>query len=130
MKISKEIGNKRGIGVAACNISGIYTDQGKYHSAIKYSITHLQISKEIGYMRGIGSAYTNLGSIHIQINHFKEALKYFDKGHEIFIKSNDKINDISIFFERNNFSAKQKELVEKLFLESSENDFTILIEEA
>ncbi|MBC8183108.1 hypothetical protein H8E88_18550 [candidate division KSB1 bacterium] len=76
--------------------------------------------------------YCNLTNVTIDNKKYvaKPVLKLTSEHLKGCIKSNDKIDDISIFFERNNFNTKQKKLVEKLFLESHENDFTILIEEA
>ena len=61
LKISKEVGDKAGRGIAYSNLRNAYYSLGDFQKAIEYHGRHLKISKQEGVSAGEGRAYGSLG---------------------------------------------------------------------
>lgn len=82
LKISREIGDRRGEGNQLGNLGNIYLYLGKTRKAIEYYKQILIIHREIGDRRGegidlgnLGLAYNHLGEIRKSIEYHEQALK-------------------------------------------------------
>ena len=82
LKISKEIGDKRGDGNSLGNLGLAYSQLGETRKAIEYHEQALKVSKEIRYRRSegadlgsLGNAYRNLGESRKAIEYCEEAIK-------------------------------------------------------
>ncbi len=82
LKISREIGDRRGEGADLGNLGLAYSDLGEPRKAIEYSEQALKISREIGDRRGegadlgsLGNAYSDLGEPRKAIEHYEQTLK-------------------------------------------------------
>ncbi|MEO0228344.1 MAG: tetratricopeptide repeat protein [candidate division WOR-3 bacterium] len=79
LRISEEIGDRRGIGTANNNLGLIYYNRGEYDRAIELFQKHLRITEEIGDRRGIGTASNNLGLVYYNKGEYDRAIELFQK---------------------------------------------------
>ncbi|AKB47158.1 hypothetical protein MSKOL_1381 [Methanosarcina sp. Kolksee] len=82
LKISREIGDRRGEGNHLGNLGNAYSDLGEPRKAIEYYEQALKISKEIGdrrnegnWLGNLGNAYSHLGEPRKVIEYYEQALK-------------------------------------------------------
>ncbi|MEW6687292.1 MAG: tetratricopeptide repeat protein, partial [Candidatus Edwardsbacteria bacterium] len=83
LKISEEIGDKRGIGIASNNLGIVYHDKGDYDKAVEYYQKYLKISEEIGDKQSIGIASGNLGIVYYDKGDYDKAVELYQKGLKI-----------------------------------------------
>ncbi len=76
MKISREIGNRRGEGNHLGNLGLAYSDLGEPREAIKYYEQVLKISREIGDRRGEGNHLGNLGLAYSYLWEPRKAIEF------------------------------------------------------
>ena len=62
--IAREIGNRRGEGIALGNLGTVYDSLGQYGTAIDFYEQYLAIAREIDDQRGEGVARGNLGNLY------------------------------------------------------------------
>ena len=77
LKISEQIGNKRGISYSHHNMGVIYLHQHNYHKALYSALAALKINKEINDKAGISRSYNTIGNINKSEGNYPEALKNF-----------------------------------------------------
>ncbi|MDQ1253582.1 MAG: hypothetical protein QG646_2754 [Euryarchaeota archaeon] len=82
LKISREIGDRRGEGNALGNLGLAYSDLGELNKAIEYYKQALKIFRETRDRRGegvclgnLGNAYSDLGELNKAIEYYEQALK-------------------------------------------------------
>ncbi|MDM8548956.1 CHAT domain-containing tetratricopeptide repeat protein, partial [Desulfobacterales bacterium HSG2] len=75
--IKKEIGDRRGEGLALTNIGVVYYDLGQYDKALTYYGQALAIDREIGDRRGEGSDLSNIGVVYGNLGQYDKALTYY-----------------------------------------------------
>ena len=63
LKISKEMGNRAGEGIAYGNLGNAYDCLGDFQKAIEYHERQLKILKEVGDRAGERIAYCHLGNV-------------------------------------------------------------------
>ncbi|CAH3184240.1 unnamed protein product [Porites lobata] len=79
LRISKEVGDRAGEGIAYCNLGNAYDSLGDFQKAIEYHERHLKISKEVGDRAGKGKAYCNLGNAYHCLGDFQKAIEYHER---------------------------------------------------
>lgn len=75
LNLAREIGFKKGEGVALSRIGIAYDVESNFDSAIYYYNQSLKIHKAIGYKKGQGGALCNLGLAYLNKNDYPSALK-------------------------------------------------------
>ena len=83
LKISKEVDDRAGEGIAYCNLGNAYYSLGYFQKAIEYHERHLKMSKEVGDRVGEGSAYGNLGYGYNSLGDFRRAIEYHERALKI-----------------------------------------------
>ena len=78
LKISKEVGDKAGQGIAYSKLGIAYYSLGDFQKAIEYHERHLKISKEVGDRAGERGAYCNLGNAYYGLGDFQKAIEYHE----------------------------------------------------
>ena len=79
LKISKEVGDRAGEGIAYGNLGIAYGSLGDFQKAIEYLERNLKISKEVGDRAGEGKAYGNLGNAYCRLGDFQKAIEYHER---------------------------------------------------
>ena len=79
LKISKEVGDRAGQGIACGNLGIAYRSLGDFQKAIEYHERHLEISKEVGDRAKEGIAYGNLGIAYRSLGDFQKAIEYHER---------------------------------------------------
>ncbi len=92
LKISKQIGDKYGEGVALNNISQIYDARGDFDTALGYLEQSLKISEQIGDKSGEGVTLNNISQIYQDRGDFDTALGYLEQSLKISKQIGDKYN--------------------------------------
>ena len=64
VKLSEELGDKKGISDAIGNIGSIYQKMGKFQEALDCSKKQLKLAKELGDKRGISTYSNYIGDIY------------------------------------------------------------------
>ena len=104
LKISEELGDKKGIANSLNNIGGIYYELGDYAKAVDYQIRSLKIQEEIGNKKGIGSSLSNIGLIYHYQGYYPKAIDYHTRSLQIKEEIGDKygiaasLNNIGIIY--------------------------------
>jgi tetratricopeptide (TPR) repeat protein len=75
LKISREIGDRRGEGNRLGNLGNAYADLGETRKAIEYHEQALKISREIGDRRGEGNYLGNLGLVYAELDQIPQAIE-------------------------------------------------------
>jgi tetratricopeptide (TPR) repeat protein len=83
LRISEELGEKAGIGMAHNNIGIVYFQKGEYAKAVQSFEKYLSISQDLGDKRGIAIACGNLGEIYANQFEYKKAEELFKKSLKI-----------------------------------------------
>ena len=83
MKISKSIGDIRGLGTHLSVLGSVYATLGEYDEAIVCFNQSLEIALEIGNKRSEGLMYGNLGDIYIRLKRWSDAENLLTQGIEV-----------------------------------------------
>jgi len=76
LKISREIGDRRGEGNRLGNLGLVYSDLGEPRKAIEYYVQALKISREIDDRHGEGYHLGNLGLVYSDLGEPKKAIEF------------------------------------------------------
>src|SRR5260370_510898 len=79
LRLSREIGDRRGEGSALGNLGNAYAALGKVEKAIGYYEQYLAIAREMGDRRGEGSALGNLGIAYYLSGQVEKAIGYYEQ---------------------------------------------------
>ena len=79
LKITKEVGDRAGVGTAYGNLGNAYQRLSNSQKAVEYHEKHLKITKEVGDRAGEGTAYGNLGNAYQRLGNFQKAVEYHEK---------------------------------------------------
>lgn len=90
LKISEQIRNKRGVGVAIRNLGLVYHEKGEYDNAIELYQKGLKIFKEIGIKRMIGVANSDIGSVYDAKGEYDKAIEFYGRALKIFVETGNK----------------------------------------
>ncbi|MDW5550956.1 tetratricopeptide repeat protein [Methanosarcina sp.] len=93
LKISREIGDRRGEGADLGNLGLAYSDLGEPRKAIEYYEQALKISREIGDRRGEGADLGNLGSAYSHLGEPRKAIEYYEQALKISREIGDRRNE-------------------------------------
>jgi tetratricopeptide (TPR) repeat protein len=80
---TREVGNRRGEGVALGNLGNAYADLGDTCKAIEFIDQQLLIAREIGNRRSEGNALGSLGCAYSDLKHTNKAIEFFERGLEL-----------------------------------------------
>src|SRR5207245_4196199 len=83
LQIAREIGDRRGEGVALGNLGLDYYALGEPRRAIEYHEQHLQIARDVGDRRGKGVALGNLGLDYYALGEPRRAIEYHEQALQI-----------------------------------------------
>lgn len=91
LKLNEEIGNKRGIAAATCNIGSVYYSQRNYSKALEYWLKALKLDEEGGFKQYAAIVTCNIGVIYAEsIKDFPKALEYDFKCLKLYEELGDK----------------------------------------
>ncbi|BAY16432.1 hypothetical protein NIES21_22600 [Anabaenopsis circularis NIES-21] len=90
LEISREIGDRNGVGSSLNNLGNAYNSLGEYQRAIDFYQQSLEISREIGDRLGVGSSLNNLGNAYKSLGEYQRAIEFFQQSLEIFMEINDR----------------------------------------
>jgi adenylate cyclase len=129
LTLSKQIGYKKGVGIAY-NIMGIEKrDKGDYIKAQEYFKKSLEISEEIGNKQGISISYINIGDIHFSQSNYLQAIEFYKKAIMISEKIGYKkgialsCNKIgNIYYEQGNYPEALKNYFASLKIDEETGD--------
>jgi len=93
LKISHEIGNRRGEGNSLGNLGIAYKNLGKPRKAIEYHDLALIIAREIGDRRGEGAHLGSLGLAYAELGEMQKAIEQYKQGLDISREIGDKRNE-------------------------------------
>lgn len=79
LKLSEEIGFKKGIAVSCSNLAAAYKDILNYDKALEYNYRSLSIANESGDRFSVTQSLNNLGSVYFSIPDYDSAYIYFKK---------------------------------------------------
>ncbi|HEV2583038.1 MAG TPA: tetratricopeptide repeat protein, partial [Ktedonobacteraceae bacterium] len=75
----REVGYRRGEGIALNNLGGVYDDLGQKQKALGYYEQALAIYREVGDRGGEGATLNNLGEFNRTSGQKQEALGYYEQ---------------------------------------------------
>lgn len=79
LKISRQIGDRRGEGEALKSLGSAYSYLGEPKKAIEYCEQALKISRKIGDRRGEGIDLGNLGNAYSDLGELRKAIEYYEQ---------------------------------------------------
>ena len=79
LKLSEEVGYKRGVSSALNNMGGVYVLQGAIPQALDLYQRSLKLEEEIGDKEGIAGSLNNIGGIYYSQAEFDKALVYYQR---------------------------------------------------
>ncbi len=88
--IARDIGHKKGEGIALALLGNVYTDIGDHPKAISYYEQALKINKELGNKEEIGNNLTDLGNIYFDLGSYQKAISYLEEALKIYREIGDK----------------------------------------
>ncbi|MCF8296041.1 MAG: tetratricopeptide repeat protein [Saprospiraceae bacterium] len=115
LKISEEIGDKKGISDSYNNLGNITKNQGDIPKALDYILKSLSISEELGDKRGMARTYNNLGLIYFNQEETDKAMEYHHKSLKIKEEIGDKkgmaksLNNLAVVYKEIGETAKALE---------------------
>ncbi|MCD4665126.1 MAG: tetratricopeptide repeat protein, partial [Bacteroidales bacterium] len=83
LKISEELGYKKGIAICYNNIGIVCENQGSYDKAMENYLMALKIDKELSNKKGMANCYSNIGNIHGNQGSYDKAIKNYLKSLKI-----------------------------------------------
>ncbi|WGV24744.1 tetratricopeptide repeat protein [Halotia branconii] len=90
LEISREIGDRNGIGKSLNNLGNAYDSLGEYQRAIDFHQQSLEISREIGDRNGIGKSLNNLGNAYYSVGEYQRAIDFHQQSLEILREIGDR----------------------------------------
>ncbi len=88
-KISKQIGDLKGIANSFINIGNIYETKGNLDKALNYYEETQKIYKKIGHLEGVANSLNNIGNIYETKADLDKALNYYEETQKIYKKIGD-----------------------------------------
>ena len=79
LAISREVGDRAGVGITLNNIGVVYESLGQYPKALEYYQQALAIRKEIGDRNGEGTTLNNIGLVYSRLGKYSKALEYYQQ---------------------------------------------------
>jgi class 3 adenylate cyclase/tetratricopeptide (TPR) repeat protein len=104
VRLSEEIGYKKGLANGYMNIGNYHSEQGDYDNAIKYFEYALELYKKLGDITGEKNILNNIGNVHRYLGNYDTALEYFLLSLKMSEKNEDKkgvayaLNNIGILY--------------------------------
>ncbi len=83
LKISEDIGDKKGIAKGYHGIGIIHWNKGDYAQAIEFYFKALKIYEEIGDKKGMSASYNNIGAIQHSKGDYAQAIAFYFKSLKI-----------------------------------------------
>ena len=93
LKISREIGDRRGEGVDLGNLGSAYSHLGEPRKAIEYYEQSLKISRETGDRKGEGNHLGNLGLAYSDLGEPRKAIEYYEQALKISREIGDRMGE-------------------------------------
>jgi len=93
LKISREIGDRRGEGAKLGNMGNTYSHLSEPRKAIEYYEQALKISREIGDRRGEGNRLGELGDAYSHLGEPRKAIEYYEQALKISREIGDRMGE-------------------------------------
>ena len=84
MRLTREIGDRKGVANSLGNLANAYASQGDYDKAIDFQQQSLEIRREIGDRYGIASSLFNLGYAYAKIDEHWKARDSYEQAKSVF----------------------------------------------
>src|SRR4029077_2581339 len=88
VKLQREIGDKKGLGVTLINLGGLYSDRERYDDALRSYKEALQIQRDVGDENSQGLCLNNIGDVYLAKGQSSDALTYYERALELRKKAN------------------------------------------
>ncbi len=88
MKLQREIGDKKGLGVTLIGLGGLYKAREQYQEALKAYKESLQIQRDVGNENNQALCLNNIGNVYLAKGQSSDALTYYERALELRKKAN------------------------------------------
>jgi len=88
VKLQREIGDKKGLGVTLINLGQLYTERSRHEEALKAYKESLQIQRDVGDENQQAFCLNNIGNVYLAKGQSSDALTYYERALELRKKAN------------------------------------------